>query len=581
RLWTKDKKPVVEFDNSEGLSFDGRFEHVFATAGRYIVEVRDTRFLGGANWVYHLRLGDFPTGRVSYPAGGRRGSTVAVTLPTQTAATSAVAAADPASLDDMQSVSARGANASVWTPFVVDDRSHILEIEPNDEAATSTPVVLPATLHGRIQTPGDSDYFQFTAKKDSQLKIVADTRRLGSPADVFLTLVNETGGDMAYADDVGYEEGIVQAKIPADGTYRLAVFEASRRGGPDFVYRVELEAAPSTFDPTSGVDRFVVPQGGVAPFAFSVARQNFAGPLTYALQPVAPSSSGPKAVVGGLKLQGDGAGGVLTLTAAADAPLGLSTVRIVAAGAVDGANIVRSFDASAVLSAKMNKLRQLPPNAVREIPVLVVEPPVFSLTAKLAGPRVARFLKTNLEASVAKAKFFDEEVTVVVANLPANVTVAAKPIPKGQQTVALEIESKPNTPVGDFTLIVSGKSTRGGRPFQLFAAALPIQIGPAFSLTFAASEVKMKPGTKTKIIVTAERLAGFEGPIAVTLPTLPKGVTAAAATIAEKQPSVEIELTAAADAPAGTLAAAAAGAAKVAGQEEKATSQPTNVVVAP
>ncbi|MGL4463627.1 MAG: hypothetical protein ACRC1K_15855, partial [Planctomycetia bacterium] len=65
------------------------------------------------------------------------------------------------------------------------------------------------------------------------------------------------------------------------------------------------------------------------------------------------------------------------------------------------------------------------------------------------------------------------------------------------------------------------------------------------------------------------------------LPTLPKGVTAAAATIAEKQPSVEIELTAAADAPAGTVAATAAGAAKVAGQDEKATSPPATIAVAP
>ena len=53
--------------------------------------------------------------------------------------------------------------------------------------------------------------------------------------------------------------------------------------------------------------------------------------------------------------------------------------------------------------------------------------------------------------------------------------------------------------------------------------------------------------------VVAERNPAYNGPIVLTFANLPKGVTAAAATIPDGKSEVEIVLTAAADAQVGTI----------------------------
>ncbi|MFO0948277.1 MAG: hypothetical protein U1D30_20540 [Planctomycetota bacterium] len=85
RILGPDKREIVSHDNDEELGFDVRFEHVFKDAGTHYLEVRDTRYQGGGNWTYHLRMGDFPIARVAYPAGGTRGRWVSIAFPGRTA----------------------------------------------------------------------------------------------------------------------------------------------------------------------------------------------------------------------------------------------------------------------------------------------------------------------------------------------------------------------------------------------------------------------------------------------------------------------------------------------------------------
>ena len=62
RITGPDGKELISHDNDEGLGYDCRFDATFPVAGRYVIELRDTRFQGGL-WAYHLRLADFPITR--------------------------------------------------------------------------------------------------------------------------------------------------------------------------------------------------------------------------------------------------------------------------------------------------------------------------------------------------------------------------------------------------------------------------------------------------------------------------------------------------------------------------------------
>ena len=71
---------VAERDNDPGLYFDFRFEHTFADAGAYTVELRDARFHGSEHGFYVLRMGRFPAARVAVPVAVQRGKAAKVRL---------------------------------------------------------------------------------------------------------------------------------------------------------------------------------------------------------------------------------------------------------------------------------------------------------------------------------------------------------------------------------------------------------------------------------------------------------------------------------------------------------------------
>lgn len=581
RILTKEGRELLSRDNDEGLAFDCRFEHVFKDAGEYLIEVRDTRYQGGGHWTYHLRVGDFPTARVAYPSSGRRGRWVTVAFPgkhaTDVAPMDLEVPADPA--QPMVTLAARGAQGSAWVPFVPDDRDQQLELEPNDTLAEANAFSLPRTLHGRLLEPGDVDCYRFLATKGQAILFRSDTRRIASPADLYVRILDAAGNQMAAADDNGADDAQLRFTAPAEGAYVLAVEDLNRRGGLPFIYRIECTPGPSDFSLRASADQIVVAQGSTVPLMVAADRLGYGGPIEASLKldGVDPAAVGLALAPASIP----GAQAPATVSASPGAPLGVYTLEIRGNATIGDKPVCRSAEFSALVAPKLNNIRSLPPAIVREIPVLVTPRPYFELTARVEAAAVGRFVKTPLVVAAAKDKFFDEEIKVEVDQLPPNVAVAPKPIAKNQRSVTLEIESKPNTPLGQFPVFVSGTSSYRGRAARMYAVVLTLDLQPVFSVKLAAAETKIAPAAKAPVVVKAARLPGYSGPIDVALKNLPQGVTAPKATIPEKQNEVSIELAAAADAPAAAIDnLQAVATASVNGQGESATSPAARLVVA-
>jgi hypothetical protein len=79
----------------------------------------------------------------------------------------------------------------------------------------------------------------------------------------------------------------------------------------------------------------------------------------------------------------------------------------------------------------------------------------------------------------------------------------------------------------------------------------PLVLVNPFELTVSPMPLKLAPGGKAKLTVTAARKAGYQGPIGLELRNLPANVTAPKATIAMGETKTEIEVTAAENAAAG------------------------------
>ena len=70
----------------------------------------------------------------------------------------------------------------------VDELDERLEAEPNNTAEKANPASVPAVLNGRIDAPGDVDYWALTLKSGDVFDLEVRAARLGSPLDSVLTL---------------------------------------------------------------------------------------------------------------------------------------------------------------------------------------------------------------------------------------------------------------------------------------------------------------------------------------------------------------------------------------------------------
>src|SRR5262249_53272688 len=124
----------IAFNNDAlGLQADPRLTHTFKEAGEYLIEIRDVTYRGQADFVYRLRVGDFPCATTPVPMAAKRGSTVQVTFAgTVVENVPAVAVAVPAdpALDAVW-VTPKGANGlSGWpVALMVSDLDEVVEQE--------------------------------------------------------------------------------------------------------------------------------------------------------------------------------------------------------------------------------------------------------------------------------------------------------------------------------------------------------------------------------------------------------------------------------------------------------------------
>jgi len=113
-------------------------------------------------------------------------------------------------------------------------------------------VTIPCTMNGQI-AQGAVDRYCFEARKGQHLVIAVQARELiPYMADAVpgwfqpvLVLCDAAGKELAYDDDYRFKpDPVVLYEIPADGNYRLAIYDAIYRGREDFVYRITIGEIP-------------------------------------------------------------------------------------------------------------------------------------------------------------------------------------------------------------------------------------------------------------------------------------------------------------------------------------------------
>jgi hypothetical protein len=127
--------------------------------------------------------------------------------------------------------------------FAVDGLPEVNEEPGHDEFGKAQPVPLGSVINGICHAAAE-DYFRFEAKKGQRVILDAWAERLDSRLDATLVLYDADERELARNRDFHGRDAFIDALIPADGHYVVALYDFLYQGGVEYFYRLAIHAGP-------------------------------------------------------------------------------------------------------------------------------------------------------------------------------------------------------------------------------------------------------------------------------------------------------------------------------------------------
>ena len=499
---------------------DGYCSFVAEYDGDYFIQMRESSYRGGGNSFYRMHVGSYRRPDVVYPAGGKAGSKVKMRFIDRSGDSFEEEQQLPADMDPgFQVYSSTQEPAPSGNPFRLVYFDNTLEVEPNEDQAKATPSAVgePVALNGIIEKPGDVDYFKVTLKKDTKLEIQAYAQSIGSPLDTVVNIYNAKGGSLGGNDDGGGRRRLDSKQvvgIPADGDYFIRITDHLERGGPNFVYRLELQAAEPllTFaSPQYSVNdthlrQFAaVPKGGRYALLMNISRNNVSGDFKF-------NAPGLPA---GVKLLTDQPAKdlpnlPLVFEAAADAPLGHTTPLVTLQPLDPNVKIkgVMRQEFDVVRSGNVIYYTEIED----KLPVAVVEEAPYSLEIeKPAVPLVTQGVM-NLKVVAKRKEGFKAPIRVFMIWKPPGVSsLGEQTIPEGGNECVFQLDANAAVAAATWRFVVMGEAEAGNGRIYNASPFCEVTTAPAFLNAPAIPLTAVEQGKETIMLAKIEHLQPFNG----------------------------------------------------------------------
>jgi hypothetical protein len=464
----------------------------------------------------------------------------------------------------------------------------VLDNEANHTPETAQTVPVPCEIAGRIAKKHDVNWYAFTAKKNEVYNIDLFNERLGAQDDMVFVLRNSANKqDIGEFDD--NQDTLNPTKfftrtddppryrfvVPADGKYELRVTsrDAGVRSGPRSYYRLSITPDRPDFrlivmpPADEHPDACRLLQGGNVHFTVLAWREDgFNDTIQLSVEGLpkdvtcAPQSLGP-----GLRQT------ALILTAAANAPLGVSEIKVRGTATINGQTVVREArPASITWPVPPQQGIPLLSRLDRSLVLAVREQAPFALTAQIDKPVVLQGDKPNLTLKLTRLwPDFKTPLQLVIndpiPNLAVNnnqpIAVAAD---KNEAKAVVTVNN--NVPPGTYNIVLRATAQipfnkdpmAKQKPnvnvvFPSTPVAITVLPKQVATLTIPQPAVTAKVGTTSDVVVKVARNPGFAGEFKVQLVIPPniKGVSADEVTIPAGKDEAKLVLKIAADAAPG------------------------------
>lgn len=554
RLLDSTGKELAYSDDEPGTSADSRFVHQFDADGTYFIEIRDIRYQGGGGHRYRMRIGDFPLVNTTMPLGARSGSVAKIeAVGPMIARTAAKEASVPHNVPgDVLPVTFRNQDGQggAFAYLTASETREMIEFEPNDTAEQASPISLPGAVNGRFGAEKDRDFYQFEVGAGERYVFVGQTRRLGSPSDLYMRLYQANGGQLAEVDDTGMEEGILNHTFAEAGVYRLMVEDLHRRGGTEHAYRIVALPYQPGFRLSLAADTFNAPREGV--FAVKVTSQRFDynGPITLALENAEGFALANQVIAEGQNEV------EMRVTAPAELEPGhWRHLKVIGTAKIGETEYRAEAGTCEALKGQFAALPFPPPmlDGLAGLGIGPVFPDFFKLSIAEPAVRFPQLVgATSFTVKSEKLNGFDDAIALAVEGLPADFTAEAKPIEAKQGEVQISVKGPSTLAEGEYRFRVVGSANFQNQPKTVAVDDVVLRVVPPLELSveFAGP---VTTGTVVKAKIRATRHGEEKAPVAVAFRNLPLGLTAPSEiVISPEVAEIEVELGAAPNSMVGT-----------------------------
>lgn len=499
--------------------------------GKYIVQIRDAAYLGDGRAYYLLHIGNFPRPLGAFPAGGQPGESLTVSLLGDVSGPIRQQFTLPSSVPQSFGLEVTDASGTAPSPqpFRVIDLENSLEQEPNNSAAEATPGPAPGAFNGVLETPGDVDYFKFTATQGQVFEIECYGRRLRSAIDPVMYVCNADGGRITGNDDSRGPDSYFRFQAPADGEYLIEVRDHLENGGPSHVYRVELTpVVPKLIASTLDVRRYtqpriVIPQGGGCGVIVNVSRQDFGGPVSF----VGENLPEGVTIECPADWQDDGQMPVV-FYAAADAPVAGRFATITASLSdpnQPNLQVAGPLQQTILMVLGQNQTTVWAEEQLR-IPVVVREKVPFTLRIEPPTVPLVQNGSMNLKVVCERDEGFTAPIRVsLLMNPPGCNSSGSVEIAEGQTEALIPMNAASNAPP-QTTMIAARGSSRSEEGFEATCTPfVPLTVEEQY-VTFEFAQAAVEQGKEALLAVKVNKRKDFDGEAEVTLLGLPANTTA-------------------------------------------------------
>lgn len=502
---------------------------VFAPSadGPLTVRVEDADFGGSGAHVYRIRAGESPSVNGVFPSGVRSGGEVRLKLSgvnlakaegeltAKDAGPGTILPACPAAANECESADRLG--------VVVADGPQILESNrENGGIATAEPITVPGGVSGVIGGLGDEDVYRFEAKEGHRLIVETYGKRLGSPVDTCIVILDQRGQPVPRAVLRPVEVTNVAFRDHASASRSIRLTDWDRFAERDYVFAgrelmriAELPRNPDDDSVMWGPGMARKDPGDRVAFLGTTPEHHPLGQPIYKVEIHPPGTVFPRAGLAPITLDyrnddggpGHGKDSQLIFDPPAD---GAYFIRVEETGGFGGA----TFGYHLVV-------REPKPN--------------FTLSVNTENPNVPRGGTTLIQVQANRLDDFRGPIDINIDGLPPGVTAEPSTIEAESSTATILISASDTAePFSPPTWSMHGSArpqeSMDSKPIRHRldpggprSGFITVRPEPPLKIRSASDSVTIRPGERIELTLRVER-TGFTNRVPIDVRNLPMGV---------------------------------------------------------